>query len=61
MVGSSQSLSFSSDFLLELVNRVLSDTELSLELIDLVLCFNQVLGVKVALRPNSFIQILLCF
>lgn len=59
MVGSSQSLSFGGDFLLELINRVLSDSELSFKFIDLILCFNQVFGVEVALRPDSFIQILL--
>ena len=47
------------DLILELRNLMRSNLELSLELGNLILGLNEVLGVKVSVRSNSLIQVLL--
>lgn len=54
-----QSLIFGFNLILELRNLMGCDLELSLKLSDLILCLNQVLRVKISIRSNSFIQVLL--
>ena len=64
IVGFDQDLSaegqvFGVNFLFELRNLMRSDLELSLKLGDLILSFDQVLGVKISIGSDSLIQVLL--
>ena len=64
IVGFDQDLSaegqvFGVNFLFELRNLMRSDLELSLKLSDFILSFDQVLGVKISIRSDSLIQVLL--
>ena len=55
----SQGLVFGLNLILELGDLVRSDLELSLELSDLILCFDKVLRVEVSIGSDSLIQVLL--